>query len=383
VTDIQLVINIITILGFVGALIAAFIKYIWPKLTQTGARVWNWWLLHNVLNSLRKTANKRQRISNKTLQLDTYEEILELSENQSETQRQKYKRLDTYKAIIERSKHHGLWKQQEATMQLEEYSKHRLRHAVRFFLLAESIDKARCASLLLEQNTIQPLFQFEIGQVKDNQKTVDNLLSSIQIAEEQKHKLGIFVDKCEQIMAKQEKINERAPKPLVEPIRIVVTQAGLPFDFYLFGHFQGKAEWYEPPKEEWGEFKPNKFWVISIKSLKDCLPDIPTELVVLRVMQRACVNAILPVRYSENKKLPHPRLSHYNTNSCLFDFTTHLDDIRYFVSDGFICEDCASEILRAKELPPGHRSNFLSAIQKWVDDTSKANLDTKIANNKK
>ena len=87
-------------------------------------------------------------------------------------------------------------------------------------------------------------------------------------------------------------------------------------------------------------------------------------------MQRACVNAVLPVR----RKEPPDRLSHFSTNGCLFDYTVLLADARYFVSRGFICEDCASEILKAEEIPFGYRSNFLGALQKWLVDTQKLNL---------
>jgi hypothetical protein len=346
-TDIQLVIDILTILGAVGALIVTFFKYGWPRLTQLGARIWNWWLLRSISNK------------------------------QPESQQNKYQTLETYKAIIERSKKHGLWKQHESTMQLEEYLKHRLRHVVRFFLLAESLDRERCTSLLLEQNTIQPLFQFELGHVDPDEETVEKRVCSIPPAKE--HQLVAFIDKCQQILATDEWTHPKVPKPLEEPIRIVVTQAALPEDYYLWGHLEGTTKDYEPSKESWSKFKPDKFWVISLASLKQYLPDVPAEQFVLRVMQRSCVNAILPAMYSQNKKLPNPRLSHYNTNGCLFDFTYYLADTRYFVSDGFICEDCASEILKAKELPSGHRSSFLCAIQKWLDDTKKANLALKTA----
>ncbi len=328
--------QIIVILGAAGALLWGFLNHGWPRLTRLWAKGWNWWLLRGIRNE------PLDNLDRKGL----------------------YELLDMCKEIIKRSKNHALWRQHEKALQLEESVLYRLRYRVRFFLLAESLDRERCASLLLDQNTIQPLFQFELGHVKNfYPEIVDQKISSIPSI----LKRGAFIEQCEEILAEAEETFDQQQRE--QPIRIIVTKVALPKNHYLFGHFDGIAKWHDPPKEHWGKFEPNKFWVISLASFEQFLQDIPTEHFILRVMQRACVNAILPVR---RKELPD-RLSHFSTHGCLFDYTVLLSDTRYFVGRGFICEDCASEILKAEEIPFGHRSNFLHALQKWLVDTQKVN----------
>lgn len=279
-----------------------------------------------------------------------------------------YDLLDMYKKITERSKNLGLMEQYEKALQLEETVRHRLRYVVRVFLLAESLDREHFASMLLEQNTIQPLFQFELGHVKERKKkktkskiqletVVDRKLCSIK----SDNRRGAFIEEGERILKEYECAFDK--QTLEQPIRIVFTQAALPGGLYLWGHFEG--DYQKPARKFWGKFKPNKFWIVSLASLGKYLPDIPAEQFILRVMQRACVLSVLPAR---RESLPN-RLSHFGTYGCLFDYTVFLADVRYFVSHGFICEDCASNILDAEEIPFGHRSNFLRALQKWLVDT--------------
>ena len=323
--------RIIGILATAGALLWGFLNYGWPRLARFAAAGWNGWLL------------RRTR------------ERLEHSERQG-----LYYILDTCKDIVQRSETHKLWGQRDTALQLREVVQHRLRHRVRFFLLAESLDSERCISLLLEQNTIQPLFQFELGHVDGFQPgPVESDLCSIPSS----LRPGPFIEQCEEVIAAAE-MPERQPPP-ESPVRIVVTQAALPGNRYLWGRFEGPATWHEPPKEQWGRFEPNKFWVVSLALLEQTLPGIPAEQFLLRVMQRACVLAVLPAR---RDGLPD-RLSHFSTLGCLFDYAVRLADAQHFVRRGFICEDCAGAILEAKEMPLGHRSGFLHALQKWIVDT--------------
>jgi hypothetical protein len=134
-------------------------------------------------------------------------------------------------------------------------------------------------------------------------------------------------------------------------------------------------------------YPPDRFWVISLAEMEEILPNVeklmsnlgnisPNEILehfVLRAIQRACVLSILPSWHVKNgshcKKL-EDRLNHSNTVGCLFDYTHHLADARYFVKCGFICESCGGAILEAEELEGGHRNDFLHAIQSWIEKTT-------------
>lgn len=328
--------KIIAILGAASGLLYGFINSVWPRLMRLGAVGRNTFLLRRARDQLK----------------DSDRRVLSSA-------------LDSCKDVIQRSEVHKLQKQRDTALQLIESLQHRLRHRVRFFLLAKSLDRERFASLLLSQNTIQPLFQFELGHVVGySQLPVEDKLSSI----DSTLKPGRFIELCEQVLVENE-MHDHEPSPQ-SPIRIVVTQAALPRNFYLWGHFEGAATWYDPPKEQWGTFAPNKFWVVSLAFLEQTLPNISVERFLLRVIQRACVLSVLPSR----RKGSPDRLSHHPTYGCLFDFTALLADMRYYVSQGFVCEDCASNILEAEEIPSGHRSDFLHALQKWLVDTDNVHL---------
>jgi len=313
--------------------IGGFFKYVWPRMAQIWALRGNQKLLDQVDASLEREYEPEKL----------------------------YDDLDKCKEVVKRSEERYLWRQQEKALQQQEQINHRLRYRVRLFLLAQSLDKDHCASFLLEQNLKQSLFQFELGLVRNfDPKPVEDGFRSVSPG------VGLlaFIEECEQILAKNEwPLKSKWPQKSLlrdEPIRIVVTQVPLPRNYYLWGHFEGKDTGCTC-------YEPNKFWVISIATLDGVLPDIPAEQFLLRVIQRACVNSLLPTRPHE---VVSSRLSHPSTNGCLFDFTPLLRDARHFVTCGWICEDCASSILSADEIPPGHRSKFLNELRDWIDATS-------------
>lgn len=237
------------------------------------------------------------------------------------------------------------------------------RQHVRIFFLAELPNRAHCTSLFIAQNPIQPFFQFELGHVAGyDTKAVEVKLCSVDPG----LGLGKFIEQFEEIIVANE---QTQPQPSsLSPVRIVITHAPLPRNFYLWGHLEGPAKWHDPPKEQWGRYEPNKFWIISLALFEQTLPSIPVERFLLRVIQRASVLALLPVY---RKGLPD-RLIHDSTTGCLFDFTRLLPEAQYFTAGGFICDDCKSSILEADEIPFHLRSDFLKDLQAWLDPSSVA-----------
>ena len=237
------------------------------------------------------------------------------------------------------------------------------RQRVRVFLLAQLPNRERCTSLFIAQNPTQPFFQFELGHVAGyDTKAVEVKLRSIDPA----LGLGKFIEQFEEIIAGNEQTQAQPSSP--NPVRIVITHAPLPRKFYLWGHFEKPAKWHDPPKEQWGRYEPNKFWIISLALFEQTLPSIPVERFLLRVIQRASVLALVPVH---RKGLPD-RLIHDSTTGCLFDFTRLLPEAQYFTAGGFICDDCKSSILEADEIPFHLRSDFLKDLQAWLDPSSVA-----------
>jgi hypothetical protein len=325
---------VIVVLGGAGTLIYGFINNVWPRLLRLGARGWNCYLLQKTPDRIEKSDWMGR-----------------------------YALLESCKEINRRSETHKLQRQRDTALHLMETLRYQLRRHVRFFLTFESVNRERCTSLILAQNAIQPLFQFELGHVRDETSAVESKLRSIG------SNLGIgrFIEQCEAVIAENEETGRQPSSP--SPIRILVTQAALPKNYYLWGHMEGQAKWHDPPKEQWGRYEPNKFWVISLALLEKTLPGIPVQRFILRVMQRACVLALLPAR----RQGLADRLSHYSTYGCLFDFTVRLAEAQYYASRGFICEECAGNILQAEEIPFGFRGDFLNSLQTWLVDSGRLN----------
>ena len=328
--DLKEVAQLIAVAAGAGTFLYGFINVIWPKILHLGSSLWNWFMLRKIKEGLDKTDG------------------MECFSN-----------LDSCKRIVKRCETHKLNKQLDTALHLIETLRIQSRHTVRFFVLSESLNRERCASLLLAQNSIQSLFQFELGYVSEY--SLSAIFEKEQDASIIEKKLcsidsninpGKFIEECESIISEHEITKGQHLKNA--PIRIIITQAELPHQFYLWGHFKGPAKWNNPPKDNWGKYEPNKFWIISTASLKKVLPKIEAERFLLRVVQRACVLSLIPAR---RKNFAH-RLSHYPTYGCLFDFTVRIADAQYYANRGFICEDCSGNILKAEEIPFGYRGEF-------------------------
>jgi hypothetical protein len=329
---VEILVAIGAVAGAVGSVFFG-IKYLWPpiiKLAVRGANAFSLWRMRSL---------KLDKLS-RAKQLDI---------------------LEAYQNIVSRSQAYGLDRQNDEALQMEKAIRYELRYRVCFFPIATSLKKVLkecCISFILAQNRVQPLFQFELGHLEQPMPVEDGLG---QLPPDLPQ--GHFIEKCEDVMARVIEM----PTKFEDPITIVVTQASLPKQNFLWGHFEG--DWHKPPRKEWGRFPPNRFWVISLAKVDQVIPDIPVEYFILRMIQRACINSILPVRPKNSDK--SCRLSHKRTYSCLFDYTVFLHEARYFVQSDYICDDCASEILQADtlEIPFGHRGDFLTTLQKWLTDT--------------
>jgi hypothetical protein len=242
----------------------------------------------------------------------------------------------------------------------------KLRYKIRlFFILGDKSLQDRWTSFLLRQNQIQQIFQFELGYLGGYEN--NTFVSSFRETREHLNSIATvslrqFIKEHEEVLSRFElptynkenkyKINEK------DIIRIVVTEKQLPKKYYLWGHFKGKEAWEDP-------YKPDKFWVMSLAALNEprADADLTAEQSLVRIIQRASVLSIIP------------DLHHNETHGCLFDITILLQHARYFISNAYICERCRSEILKANEIPEGRRTEFLNAVQKWLQDTSAVTRD--------
>lgn len=194
------------------------------------------------------------------------------------------------------------------------------------------------AALLLSQNQIQPLFQFQL---------MDQNITEEISTESKSETVAIY----EEIIATYEQDYGLEDKDGV--IRIVITDQRLPANFYLWGIFSGEKPWPGP-------FNENRFFVIGLESLGFMFASGRTsrERAMLRVVQRAAVLAVVP------------SLEDQETFGCLFDFTWVLENAQYFIQNAYICEKCSSEILKAATIPEGNRAAFLASLRQWLMDTS-------------
>jgi hypothetical protein len=336
--NIDYIYKVLLLIGALASLLLFVYKYLWPAVYKYFMNKWNTFQLNDIQKNINATDRRNILLY-----------------------------LDKCNDIISNATKLKLSNQLEDAMQYEKYFRYRLRYKVQFFPFygSESIECHYC-DFLLKQNNIQPLFQFEIGNLNLHYTYVDveKRLESI----DPKQKPKPFIESVEGVMAEVAGL-PLLPSPLDIPITVIITKARLPRKNFLWGHFEGDIRRHDQP---WGNFPPNRFWVLSLANLTEVLPDIPVEKFVLRMLQRACVNSILPVRpaWRQRQNLPD-RFSHNNNYGCLFDYAVLLAHARYFVTNDYICDDCASEILKANktEIPFGHRLEFLNTLQKWLSDT--------------
>jgi hypothetical protein len=280
-------------------------------------------------------------------------------------------RSDLYQMVTEvqkvkkRSETHGILEQIEEATQIEAKLKSKLRYHIRIHPIAFSQDKEtkdRFASLILKQNTLQSLFQFELGHCKDP----DSI--ETQITEISGIQNGSFIERFEGLFQKSEIEQNTGSEDIT---RIIITNNRLPQNFILLSHSRKPANWYNPPHEKWGIYEPNRFYVVSLATFWTLHPDIPVEQFLLRQIQRICMRVVIPSTTKDNKM----RMTHVETRGCLFDFIPYHYDARYFTNLAFICEDCVGDILESNEIPEGYRKGFLDQFQQWLNATLPNKLD--------
>jgi hypothetical protein len=235
----------------------------------------------------------------------------------------------------------------------------RLHYKIRIYPLALWQDKQsqdRVISLFLRQNSIQSVFQLELGHC-DQPESVES-----QIANNSGSDVGEFIEALEQLIQKSETDQSAEPGDVA---RIVVTNSYLPRNYIQLGHPWMPCYWCNPPRDTWGVFQPNRFFVVSLATFWQLHSDIPVEDFLLRQIQRLCMRVVIPV--SDKNKIK--RMTHVETRGCLFDFVPHHNDARYFTNLAFICKDCERDILEANEIPLEDRQEFLDQFQHWLNAT--------------
>jgi hypothetical protein len=284
-----------------------------------------------------------------------------LKKNIYRPERQKlYQLLEECNNSIKICKKHDLHQDEDNFTRIKKKIQNFLGYKVRLYMLLNETEKKDCSLLTLKQNMIQNMFTFELGETIGLEPGIVK----------EKKSLRTYVEKWKDEIKKKEHNNEAQEttknKEKEEILtRIIVTSTPLPRNYYLWGHFPSKTH------KLWDKPQSVKFWVLSPFILKKTLPDIPTEQIVLRIIQRICALSAIPQLKSQIKPAkPFDRfIVHRTTKGCLFDFTNNLIDARYFIQLGLICPDCSNRILENSVEPYGYRNAFLSNLSKWLLDT--------------
>ena len=203
---------------------------------------------------------------------------------------------------------------------------------------------------------MQSLFQLEFGYC-DNPELVES-----KIAENSDNKPGEFIEIVENLIQKSEQFEDTQPTDVA---RIVITNSRLPRNYIQLIHDWSPCYWCNPPREQWGVYEPNRFFLVSLATFWHLHPDIPVENFLLRQIQRICMRVVIPVLDKNNTK----RMTHPQTRSCLFDHVPDHSDARFFTYQAYICDQCMKDILEAKEIPKEDRQAFLNQFQRWLIDT--------------
>jgi hypothetical protein len=200
-----------------------------------------------------------------------------------------------------------------------------------FILCAFCSDTLR--QLLLQQNRLQTIFEFELvgWEIWAGRVDSENRLKSL--------KTESRLEFCEKFQEEMNKYIQQTTQQNYTGINIAITGLSFPKNFYTWST------------------KDRKGVVIGIESLRRLFQDDPQVVnkIILRILQRMLV-------YSLNVK---DLKAHDATRGCLFDFTRLLTDIWYSVDNTFICKECQQIILRDT-----NNLHTLDDIQEWIKNTS-------------
>lgn len=318
----------------------------------------------------------------------------------------------------------------EKAMELREKIRGDLQYKIRFYPLLSPQTPDALSRLVLKQNEVQDLSQFELGSLY----RAPAKLTQININSKQK-----FIQKAEEILWGFKNM----PKD-PETICVLMLPTKLPGKYYLYGHFkQYLFTWDDIIGGEKSEKKLREYlsedceiaWVNDAKITQsdDCSTiRISHDKNVAEIkMDKRNEKATLEIgdmvhnlrvekendevkiyknsrKEDERWKFPEdkfwimttkhiesilrdentflafnlrvlqrcsvlsvvPGLEHPATRGCLFDFTQRLNDTIYLAECNFICEECRSKILNAKKIPEGRRTSFLDELDKWIESTT-------------
>ena len=360
----------------------------------------------------------------------SYEKRKTQSNDETKKRKDLYNILDKSEKTLRILKQTNEVKIAEKAMELREKIHGDLRYKIRFYPLISHQTPDALSRLVLKQNELQDLFQFELG----NLYHVQGKLAQIKTGSKQE-----FIQKAEKILRARGKKTADT-----EIIHVLMSPTGLPGKFYLFGHFKPYLFiWANIIKDEKSKKKLREYlskdyeidWVNKAeitqptggsilhisdgKNVVDIKMDKKNEKATfkigdkvhnLRVEKENDEVKIYKNSPKEGKrwKFPEdkfwimttghiesklrdentflafnlrvlqrcsvlsvvPGLEHSATRGCLFDFTQRLNDAIYLAECNFICDECRSKILNAKKIPVGRRTTFLDELDKWIESTT-------------
>jgi hypothetical protein len=201
-----------------------------------------------------------------------------------------------------------------------------------FFILCDLCSDA-LRQLLLRQNRLQTIFEFELvgWEMWPGKVDSENYLKSL--------KTESRLEFCEKFQEEMNKYIQQTTHLNDNGINIAITELSFPKNFYTWGT------------------KDRKGVVIGLESLRHLFHNDPQVVnkITLRIVQR------MLLFFLNVKDLK----AHDATRGCLFDFTRLLADIQYSVDKTFICKECEQIILR-----DANNLHTLEDIQEWINNTS-------------
>ena len=204
---------------------------------------------------------------------------------------------------------------------------------IKVFFISCDICTDNLKLLLLNQNKIQSLFQFELSDwdMFDGRKqSVENLKNL---------RTDSKLEFCEAFQTEINKYYLSQNQPQTDVVNIVVTELPFPQNFYTWNT------------------RDKRTIVIGVNSLSILFGKEAgvVDKIILRIIQRMAI-------YSRN--IPDLKV-HKETRGCLFDFTARLSDLQYSIDDVFICKECKNAILDNKS------ASYLEGLVQWVKKEQK------------
>jgi len=407
--EIQTIGSAIALLGVLGAAVVALVA------------IWN--VVHPPAKKVR--AYILYRIASKS-----YTKEKNQSNGEAKKRKYLYNTLDKSEETLRILKQTNDIKITERAMELREKIRGDLRYKIRFYPPISHQTTDAFSRLVLKQNGLQDLFQFELG----NLYRIHGKLAQIKTDSKQE-----LIQKAEKILWEFEKNPDDT-----EIIRVLMPPTELPDKFYLFGHFKpclftwNNIIYDKKSEKKLREYLSKDYEIAWVNKAKITQSDDGSTIrisddknVAVITMDKKNEKATLQIgdevhslrvekendevkiyknslkegkrwKFPENKfwimTTGHiksilrdentflafnlrvlqrcsvlsvvPGLEHSATRGCLFDFTQRLNDTIYLAECNFICEECRSKILNAKKIPEGRRTTFLDELDKWIESTT-------------